>query len=154
MTNIRDATLEDIPELIQLGLDFHKEANLSWFAEVDVSSWEATIEAMVTKDPHDAIFVVAEDEEKIVGMLCAIIVPWYANFHHLLAHELVMYVDEQHRAKSIGGQLLSAFEERAIEKGVNGMLVGAKTEMRIEKMTKAYARRGYRELERYYVKRA
>lgn len=64
------------------------------------------------KDPPDFYCIVAEEEEKIAGMLVYYFLPYTAqNKPAIYMKEL--YVDEHYRSRKIGEQLMNALKEEA-----------------------------------------
>lgn len=150
---IKPATSDDIPRCVELGVAFHSEADLDWFAPVVPEDFQKTLET--TTGAEGCIFLVAHDpdEDDIVAMIYGLILPCYFNFGVYFAHEVVMYVDIAYRSRGVGKKLLGAFENEAKKRNARP-IAGAKSHMRVDAMTRMYQGRGYRELERYFVKEA
>lgn len=148
---LRNGNYKDIPESVELGEAFHLEAELDFFAPADPPSFAKFLESIL-KGELNGIFVVAEQHNHIIGICIGLVVPVYFNYSHLASQELVFYVDQASRDTGVGKKLLEAFEKESIAKGAKTICVGAKSNMRVEAMGKMYSRKGYRELERYYVR--
>lgn len=149
---IRNGTLEDVPESVELGGAFHREADLDFFCPVDLPSFDRFIRKIIEGEVYNGIYLVAELNSHIVGLCIGLIVPVYFNENYLISNEMVFYVEQGCRDINIGKALLEAFEKQSALKGANKTLVGAKSNMRVEAMGKMYERKGYRELERYFVR--
>ncbi|MES2133892.1 MAG: GNAT family N-acetyltransferase [Bacteroidota bacterium] len=73
---------------------------------------EIVKESGFRKSPPDFYCIVAEDNDKIAGMLVYYFLPYTAqNRPAIYMKEL--YVDENYRGQKIGGQLMSAIREEA-----------------------------------------
>lgn len=147
---IRLGEEKDIEESVELGVAFHQEANLDFYSPVDPESFGRFLKWVIDSN-H--IFLVTEFESHIVGLCVGLVVPVYFNDSELVSQELVFYVDQSYRDKGIGKYLIDAFETESINRGAKTLCVGAKSNMRVEAMGKMYSRRGYQELERYFVRR-
>lgn len=145
---IRPATLEDIPEIVDLGRMFLNATVLKDLAPYDDDSAAATIQNMIESE-NSAVFVL--DVGQIVGFITGVIVPLYWNFNLLSAQQCAYFVHPDFRgAGSI--KLLKAWEDWAAAEGVAVISSGAKKDDRFKGMDDMLTRRGYIELESIHMK--
>lgn len=134
---IREATLEDIPELLRMGAAFSELAQLSTHVGYDPASMEKTFRVMIESEA----FVIFVGGGAIGGMIA----PHPFNHAALLADELFWW------SEGNGLGLLRAFENWAESQGAIVRMTALEAASP-ERVGKIYARRGYVPLERAYVK--
>lgn len=136
---IREATVEDIPRLLQMGEKFADRARLSDSVGYDPTSMEKTFAWMIG-DKNSVIFV---GEAGAIGGMKA---PHPFNHAHWIAQELFWW-SEGHE----GLRLLTAFELWASQTCQSVRMLTLEA-VEPERMGRLYERRGYRAIEHGYVK--
>src|SRR6185295_13363041 len=113
---IRKAKLMDLPDLVEMGSIFFNEA--AWG---DVCDWDDedafdSLKDMIYSDDH--IILVAEKENKIVGMAGAALFQVWFSKKTRLGQEYMLYVIPEHRG-GVGKKLKDALEEEACVRNTN-----------------------------------
>lgn len=144
---IRRATAGDIPEMVQLGTEFHAEY-LAGPIPYDPHSASAFLREMVHR-PEAGIFLIDHNLE-VRGMAAAVIAPVFLNFHHKSASEMFWFVRKAHRKTFDSLRLFKALEDWAREQGATTMtMIALATNPGVSAI---YERRGYKLQESNYVR--
>jgi len=136
---IRPATEGDIPRLLAMGAKFAERARLNDHVGYDPASMEQTFRAMIERDEF-CLFVGDG------GAIGGIVAPHPFNFAQNIADELFWWSEGRE-----GLALLAAYEEWAAGFGAVVRMTALEA-VEVERMVKIFARRGYRPLERAFVK--
>ena len=107
---IREATIEDLPEIVRMGLLFCEQAEL----EPDVDSLIETVHDLLDADL--GILLIGDG-----AMAGALAYPMYMNRTIIAAQEMFWWVDEDKRAGGAGKALMTALEEWAKRLGAKRM---------------------------------
>lgn len=99
---IRHATENDVDTLVNMSREFYPQTDYIKFAEFD----ETTVKILTENIIEHGIYLVGEQEGKIVGMLALILVPFMFNSNIISCHEVVWWVDPNARKSSIGIELI------------------------------------------------
>ena len=99
----------------------------------------------------DGALFVADDDGVLSGMVGASLARCHWNRTKKVATELFWYVAPERRT-GVGRALMQALEDWAAGEGVNALGVMALESQRPEAVAEVYRRRGYRPLERVFVK--
>lgn len=135
---IRDATEHDIPWLLEVGERFASRANLSETVKLDLPSLENTLRFLI-----DQGILIRGEHGTIGGM----VFPHPFNANVKCASELFWWSEGRE-----GLLLLSAFEASAKALGASLSAMIALQAVEPERTAKVFLRRGYRLLERQYIK--
>ena len=138
---IRDATLDDLDEMLPLACDFAALAKIE-FEQPRVRQVLAGLIA-------DHCCLVSEINGKIVGGIGGVLVPELFR-ESLVAQELFWYTDPKHRGIS-GGRLLLAWERWATANGANRISL-SDLAVSSPQVAAMYAERGYRLVERTWAR--
>ena len=144
---IREATPDDIEDVIKLGLAFFAEAHTDLTPKFSKEKAVAVIQGMIKSD--GCLLYVAERDDKIVGMIGAIISEaWFSS--EMTAQEMFWYVLPNYRS-GVGIALLTALEGRAKKIGVSLIaMVDLGDKSPVDALLE---RRGYCVHEKTYVRR-
>src|SRR5476651_1377594 len=128
MNNIRLATVEDIPQMVAMGVKFNNQSSYSRHLKVD----EEKIAAIGKQLIEGEGLLVSENQEKITGMIGYIV---YRHFmsDEIIAGEVFWWVEPEHRGAGI--KLLKEAEDRARQRGAKKMQMIAPT----DQVAKVYA---------------
>ena len=135
---IREATLDDIPALMAMGEAFSEKAKLIDSVGYDPASAETTFRLMIETPGY--VILMTDD-----GALGGAAIPHPFNSAHILAQEVFWW------AKRDGLKLLAAFEEWASQRA-SSIRMGCLEASEPDRVAKIYERRGYRPLERGFIK--
>jgi GNAT superfamily N-acetyltransferase len=144
---IRSATKADTPQLLEMGRQFYATTHYRHFAPYSPESVEHVIDLML-----DGVFLVAEEDGKLVGMVGLVVFPHLFNRDHLVANEVVWWVDPDYRGKRIAVDLMAAIEPACKEKGVSAIQMVALANSP-PAAAAIYERMGYTHSESSYLKR-
>lgn len=136
---VRHATRDDIPALIELGRAMHAESPRFSRQPYSPTKTTGTIEFLLA---NGAVFVVVKGGRP-VGMMGGMVAPgWFTE--ECSAVELAVYVTPEHRGGRTGMRLIRAFEAWAFEHGAGEITLGVTTEVDTERTAALYERLGYR----------
>lgn len=137
---IRNAGLDDIPRIVDLGERMAARAGLEGHVGYDRQSVAATLEHLI--DSPDGILIC--DDNGMIGGLCY---PHPFNISVKTGQELFWYSEGDS-----GLALLDACEAKAKAIGAKFWTMISQETMRPKAVGKLYERRGYRPLEHSYIK--
>ncbi len=90
---IREATVDDIPVLVEMARKFHSHANMEqWGLTFDPPSMGVYIEMLIFLQTAN-IFVLEEEDGIIVGSIAGILNPWFMDYSIVLVNELWWWVE-------------------------------------------------------------
>lgn len=147
---IRQATIEDIPRLIELGMEFFEMTELGNVTEYDAQSAGKTLTAMI--EGRDATVLVIEIEGEIVGVAGAMIYPFFFNLNHRVAQEFFWFVSVEHRGGRESIRLFQALEAWAKDNGADSMAMVA-LGCNYESVSEFYRKQGYYRQETSFMRR-
>lgn len=136
---IRAATVDDIPGLLDMGAKFAERADLATHVGYDAESMAATFAAMIERDEF-CLFIGG------CGAIGGMVAPHPFNHAQPIADELFWWSEGRE-----GLRLLEAYEEWAASHGAVIRMTALEA-VEPDRMGRFYERRGYRPLERAYVR--
>ena len=142
---IREATLEDIPDLIDMGMRFHAGSAYSALLQPSKAVVASSLRMLIESD-SGAVFV-QEREGELTGAILGIIVPHFVTGETVLG-ELSWWVDEGHRGAGL--RLLAKLEGWARENGATKSTVIEP--MGNPRIGQVYERMGYQMVEKSWMK--
>ena len=158
---MREATIADIPAIIRLWRMFYEEA-LFQICRIPFNA-ESVLETVANISNKGIVFV-AEIDDRIVGVIMGMILPFGWNKNYILAMEAIWYVEKEYRGNLLGVKLLDSFEEAGKEKGATHIAMGhmeymdGKTRKPILSdkgwitTSQYYRKKGYKIMEQHYIK--
>lgn len=141
---IRFATIDDIDRCHVIGEQFRDFSPYS-----DVPYCPDTVRDLLSGMIKEQMLIIAEDGNKLIGLIGGSYGPIFFNREYKIAYELFWYVDPEHRG-SVGMKLLFAFERRAKEIGCQKLMMMT---LRKNDVGALYTRLGFDETETGFVKR-
>lgn len=147
MTTIRQATLDDVPRIVEMAQRFYPQSGYTKLGPM-MKECAAGL-ALITME--SGVMLVAESDDSLVGMVCLHVDPFTFNPNILIAHELVFWIEPEHRGGMLAVRMIKAGEQAAAECGAkwNRMATLAASD---EAAGVMYERMGYVRSESYYVK--
>lgn len=141
---IYEASPEEAHIIAKLMKGFEEETA---FVKVDVVYTGAKYESMVRRG--NAHLFIMEDEGKMIGGLGCVVGP---DLHtpRIIAVETYWYVHPDYRG--MGRKLLDYFEQWAKDNGCNATAMICMTDSMSDSLEHLYFRRGYKLIEKHYLK--
>jgi GNAT superfamily N-acetyltransferase len=147
--NIRHATLEDVPQIVEYANEFLSHDPISAL-RVNNSKIANLVESFIIKGPKEHLLLVSFDEEGIVGVLAAFLVsPMFSD--DKIAVECLWYLEPEYRTSRRGIDLANAFEYWAKMVGANIVQYGNPTGIGSD-LASFYERLGAKPFETVYYK--
>ena len=144
-TIIREATEEDIFDVLILAKEFSKEApsTHTW----DKNKTETFLNSALLND--NMVLFVLEVDGEIVGSILGFVIEVYMS-HKVQSTELAWFITKEYRGKPSSIRLVKAFEKWSIDKGANQ--IGMGDIEGISNLEHLYTRMGYKKAESVYIK--
>ena len=140
---IRDATVADVPRLVNLGCAFMSESSYADHLSVNKQAM-AKLFLMLVRAEHGRL-IVDEHEGKIVGMI-GVLATFHPHSDDQCLSELLWYVSPAHRGSGV--RLLHAAEQWGRTVGARKFLVVSPN----SKVSEFYRRCGFARLEEQFIK--
>jgi GNAT superfamily N-acetyltransferase len=148
---IRDATIEDLKEIVHLGKEFFDNA----LFHLNIEYHHASVWHMLNnlRINEKGILLVAESEGKLQGMVGGTLFEWYFNPRYKSGQEIFWYVSPEYRGTTVGIRLLKEMERQAKAKGASSWIMISEAHMgNHDDMDKLYRKLGYSDHETAYIK--
>lgn len=145
---IRVATRSDIPRIVEMAERFYP---LSGYVAIAPMSKES-IAGLAILTMESGVMLLAEHAGEVVGMVCLHVDHFLFNIEVKIAHELVFWVEPEHRGGLLAMRLVKAAEKAAAERGAtwNRMATLASSPPQAAAL---YGRMGYAPSDSYHLKR-
>lgn len=145
MTKIREATEEDVFDILVLAREFSKESPVThkW----DKEKTEHFIISAINN--NNTIIFILEDKDEIVGAIVGIINEMYMS-QTVVATEMAWFVSKDYRGRKGSIMLMKTFEKWAETNGANYICMGAIEG--ITELDKLYTKSGYFKSETLYMR--
>jgi GNAT superfamily N-acetyltransferase len=141
---IRNATLEDIPKLVEMGLALHDESTYK-HVEYSPERVAETCRLMIA----NGFLVVAEKEGEVIGVMMGdVYVPWYTT--ERMGIDYTLYIMPEHRNGLIAVKMIKRFEQWCISMGAKQIRPGIGTGD--PSAIKLYKALGYRSVGEWFLK--
>lgn len=137
---IRNATLDDVPRILELGAALHAESP-RWARIPFIPERAAVLITNLIQSDDGVIFVV-ESHGIVIGGICGIIEHHWASDARI-AHELSFFLDKEHRGGTAACRLIEALKAWAKMKHVAWLHAGTSTGVNPELTAKLYERMGF-----------
>jgi GNAT superfamily N-acetyltransferase len=144
---IRNAEVDDIPQIIELARRFHAVSGYDCF-ELDYD----TVERIALQSIDQELCPVAEVDEKIVGFLLGLQFPALLNANIMVGTEIAWWVEPEYRNKPIGVKLLKYAEQQAKDKNLKFWSMMCLEQLNADGLESIYERMGYKKAERTYLR--
>lgn len=147
---IRDTTTEDNDELLRMCKSFFSRTGYARLVDFDKDSMIKTLEHLRNDD--NGVLLIATDGDKTIGMIGALLYPFYFNHSHTTGQEMFWWVDPEHRKSGAGIELLKAVEAEARQRGAQSFSMIALDSMTPEQVGNIYMKQGYQKSEHSYIR--
>lgn len=142
---VRDATRDDIPSVILIGEQFHKESR---YSHMDFSYEKVAEQAVVALEiPNKEFFQVITYNDEVVGMLSATM-DQTAFGIDAVAHDRMLGLAKEHRNKCFVAlqKIIDNYHKWAREKGAKRIFLSTTTGVEPEKTAKLYETMGFHQV--------
>lgn len=136
---VREATLDDVPALVEMGAKFHAMSPHKGMGEYDAEGVGRMLAFMATS-PSAILLTNGE------GVIGGVLAPVYFAPGKIMADESFWW------AGAGGGELLAGFEQIARAKGADFVVLSTLENERSAVIGRVVSRKGYRPVERRYIK--
>lgn len=147
---VRNAIAEDLPRYLPLGQAFHAASPMREIIPFDPEGY-AEFFLQAIHNPNMGVWL-AEENNNIVGIAGALFYPMYFSPSSMVAQELWWWLNPETRGRGAGQAMYSVIESWAIAKGATALFMIALENERVDSMASLYARKGFRPLERTFIK--
>ena len=145
MTEIRYATNEDVPILMEMIQEAHKESPRYSRLSFNFHKVLELFYSLIVNDPGFAI--VAERDGQIIGFMIGFCAPYWGS-DDLVASDILVYITPKYRGGSSAKKMVEAFIAWAKEKGAILIQLGVSTGIHTERTVSLYESLG---LKRYSI---
>ena len=144
---VRNATLDDVPAIVEMSRKFYATTTYSGWADFNAD----TVHALASGLAEHHVMLVADDGQKLVGMVGLFVAPFMFNGDVTAAYEVVWWVDPDEQGQGAGKALLAAIEPACRAKGCKAIqMVHLSTSP--PQAAAIYERVGYRHTESSFTK--
>lgn len=152
MTDIREATVDDIVALLPLTRAFHHAAKFNEYAEWSIQKWDNWLRACIEMD--GAVCMVATNGSPVpVGFATAVAVPAYWDPDVIICQETVLWAVPEHRGHGIGTALIEAMAGWGRAQGCASIAIGTQQHMEPKKTAQKYKKLGFELTEKAFARR-
>ena len=139
---IRFAAVDDIPRLLELGAAMHAESQ--WESvPFSVEKVEQLYQMLIGNE--DALFIVAERDNKIIGMMAGTVQEhWMSEAR--VACDLFVFIEPAHRGGITGPRMLDLYTGWSLNKNVGLIMLGAMTGVAPQKTARLFGLLGYEQM--------
>jgi hypothetical protein len=149
---IRPAKESDIPEIVQMLLEFQKEAGCYRHVKPNAKNLELFLRSAL-ESPEVMPIVVYVIGEEIAGTAAIYVSDSWFNTDHKQGQELWWYVKPGFRKKmSVSRRLFEWLDTWPSENGLNSMMIGHTPTLGAERLKDFYEKRGYVVADVFYNK--
>jgi hypothetical protein len=131
---IRNACLEDIPQLLELGQNFHHESRYATIPFCDEKVIDLLSHAINNMDQH-FFFKVIEHDSSILGGLIGYLTPYYFS-EAFSANDLAFFIRPGNRGTIAAAQLIKEFKIWSHQKGATEVCIGVSSGIATDKTGK------------------
>lgn len=140
MVTVRLLTASDIPQIIHLGGEMHRESN---FSCLDYEPMKVVEKChLVLHNPLSYFCMVAEYDGRIIGILGAVIGE-YEFGHDLISDDIIVYVAPEHRGSTAFLRLIRGYVVWAREHGAVMVFLSQSTGYKVDQIADMYDRLGF-----------
>ena len=148
---IRQATLEDIPEMVRMGQAFYDYADFgNRGLAVDHKAFGELLANLMQM--KESVLLVAEDKGQLVGAIGGMMAPWILNYSQQLLTELWWWVMPEHQKGGIGIKLIEAFQAEGKARGASHVIMVTLAGDKEGKLMSVYSKMGFNHLEHHFIK--
>lgn len=148
MFDIRQATKEDLPDIMEMGEKFYNESPYAALKPFNYKGMEAYAIQLI----NDHHFLIALKNEEAVGMAAAYMAFLPINPDLFVSSEVVFWVNPEHRGSSLAIRLMGALEKAVGEEEPDACFMSAMSSSPAV-TDKLYKKMGYEPTETAYMRK-
>lgn len=148
---VRCATADDLPLYLPLAQAFHAASPMHNVISFDVNGY-SDFYLRAVNDPSMGVWL-AEDTGKLIGIAGALSYPMYFSPTSMVVQELWWWLTPEARGKGAGQAMYDTIESWAKAKNAVAFFMIALEDDRVNKMANLYARKGFRPMERTFMRK-
>lgn len=141
---IRAATIDDVPELVELGRAMHAESPRYRALTFDADKLAATLRGVLMVPEQGFARVVQADDGELIGGLIAVLVPHWAS-DDLTSCDLALFMAPQARGTLAPARLLNQYAQWARDRGARQIMLGVMTGVSVAQTVALCERLGWRQ---------
>jgi hypothetical protein len=147
---VSEFSVNDLNEYLDMLNTFHKNSTIKQQAKFDRQSCsDFLISCSANKD---IVILSCKDNDKLIGITGGLLFPLYFNINYKVVQELWWWVEEDKRGSDCGKLLYNALESWAKHKQADAFFMIALEDSKVETMAKVYKRKGFKGMERTFIK--
>jgi GNAT superfamily N-acetyltransferase len=147
---VRNAIAEDLPRYLPLAQAFHAASPMHGVIPFDVNGF-SNFFLQAVQNSNLGVWL-AEDDGVVIGITGALFYPMYFSPTSMVVQELWWWLTPESRGKGAGQAMYKTIESWAAAKGAVALFMIALEDERANKMANLYARKGFRPMERTYIR--
>jgi GNAT superfamily N-acetyltransferase len=147
---VRNAIAEDLPRYAPLAQTFHAASPMRDVIPFDPEGY-TNFFLQAVQSPDVGLWL-AEENGNIIGIAGALFYPMYFSPSNMVVQELWWWLTPEARGKGAGQAMYDMIESWAIAKNATAIFMIALEDERADKMANVYARKGFRPMERTFMK--
>lgn len=147
MITIERATLDDIPFILPMLLEFHEESLAHYGLGFEPEDAVKTSEHFIEKQ----VGLLAFMDGKIIGVVAGIVTPYFLNHSTTIFQEAVWFVKKEYRSARVGMELLNLVEKYSDSQGWR-LVMANMGNLKNDKLKHFYESRGYELLESQFIR--
>lgn len=148
MEIVRQAKYEDIDTVKNLIKEFYNESLYEYELSLDENTIKETIKNFI--DNH--IGLVAEINNKIIGVMGGIVATSIFDKKQRLGQEAIWYITKEERKGKVAFKLIEEFEKKCKERGANLISMICMNNLNSEVLDRLYKIKKYKLMEKHYIK--
>ena len=138
---VRPATLDDLPDLLEIARQFIQEAPNYSSRELDEQALTENLSQVI--QGAGTVFVAVQDHEIAGGIVCLTTKDWFNN--QIIAFEQVFYVKPEYRGTRAALLLIDVFLNWSRQMGAGRVQCGTTTGINTESCVRLYKHFGFNE---------
>lgn len=147
---IRPATPDDMSDIVRLAHSFFASASVGHHIDSDTVSIIATAEHLM--NAGNSCLLLAEVDGDVIGMAGATVYPFHFNMNYTVGHELLWWVEAEHRGVGAGPKLFQAMEQWAKDKGATYMIMASQPNLDGNRTARFFERNGYTPIDQNFMR--
>jgi GNAT superfamily N-acetyltransferase len=147
---VRNAIAEDLPRYLPLAQAFHAASPMHGVIAFDVDGY-SDFYLRAINDPAMGVWL-AEEDGVVIGITGALFYPMYFSPTNMVVQELWWWLTPEARGKGAGQAMYKTIESWATAKGATALFMIALEDERAGTMANLYGRKGFRPVERTFLK--